>query len=77
MLYRYAQEKGYDVTVSADLSGYADAGSISGYALAALQWANAEGFVSGTGDITLTPQGQATRAQASAMFTRFCERYAL
>ena len=77
VLYRYAQEQGYDVTVSADLSGYADAGSISGYALAALQWANAEGIVGDTGDITLTPQGQATRAQASVMLTRFCERYAL
>ena len=71
---RFAQELVYDVTAAADLSGYADAGSISGYALAAIQWANAEGIISGTSDTTLTPQGQTTRAQAAAMLMRFCEQ---
>ncbi|BFL38582.1 S-layer homology domain-containing protein [Agathobaculum sp. NSJ-28] len=74
ILYRFAQELVYDVTAAADLSGYADAGSISGYALAAIQWANAEGIISGTSDTTLTPQGQTTRAQAAAMLMRFCEQ---
>ena len=75
MLYRFAQVQGYDVTASADLSGYADADKVSAYALAAIQWANAEGIINGTSDTTLTPQGQATRAQAAAMLQRFCERY--
>ncbi len=45
ILYRYAQYKGYDVTASTDLSDYSDVAQVSSYALAALQWANAEGLV--------------------------------
>lgn len=75
MLYRFAQEQDYDVSAAADLSGYADTEQISAYALAALQWANAEGIINGTSDTTLTPQGQTTRAQAAVMLMRFCERY--
>ena len=41
-----------------------------------MDWANATGIVTGTSESTLSPQGQATRAQAAAMFTRFCEQYA-
>lgn len=73
ILYRYAQYKGYDVTASADLSGYSDAAQVSSYALAALQWANAEGLVNGTSGTTLTPGGSATRAQVAVILMRFCE----
>ncbi len=73
ILYRYAQYKGYDVTASADLSGYSDVAQVSSYALAALQWANAEGLVNGTSDTTLTPGGSATRAQVAVILMRFCE----
>ena len=75
MLYRFAQEQGYDVTASADLSGYTDAGEISSYAVYALGWAAAEGIVNGTGGHTLAPQGGADRAQTAAMLMRFCQRY--
>ena len=74
-LYRFAQEQGYDVTASADLSGYTDAGEISSYAVYALGWAVAEGIVNGTGGHTLAPQGGADRAQTAAMLMRFCQRY--
>ena len=47
MLYRYAQNKGYDVTASADLSGYPDAGQIQSWAQEAMTWAVAEGIVEG------------------------------
>ncbi|MBS6639868.1 MAG: S-layer homology domain-containing protein, partial [Clostridiaceae bacterium] len=41
----------------------------------ALQWACGAGIISGTGDgSTLTPQGEATRAQAAVMLMRFCEQ---
>ncbi len=76
ILYRYAQYKGYDVKDSADLSGYADVAQVSNYALAALQWANAEGLVNGTSDTTLTPGGSATRAQVAVILMRFCENIA-
>ena len=72
ILYRYSQYKGYDVTASADLSGYSDIAQVSSYALAALQWAKAEGLVNGT-DTTLTPDGSATRAQVAVILMRFCE----
>ena len=76
ILYRYAQYKGYDVSAKADLIKFIDADEISNYALEALQWANAEGLINGKGDGVLDPKGQATRAEAAAMFTRFCEQYA-
>ena len=75
MLYRFAQTQGYDVTASADLSGYTDAGEISSYAAHALSWASAEGIINGTSGTTLAPQGQATRAQIAVIMMQFCERY--
>ena len=77
ILYRYAQHKGYDTTQGGmAIREYADYGQISSYALEAMDWANATGIVTGTSEKILSPQGQATRAQAAAMFTRFCKQYA-
>ena len=72
MLYRYAQNKGYDVTASADLSGYPDAGKVQTYAQEAMSWAVAEGIVEGM-DGNLNPAGNATRAQIATILMRFCE----
>lgn len=36
-----------------------------------IQWANAKGLITGMTADTLAPQGNATRAQVSAMFQRF------
>ena len=76
MLYRYAQYKGCDVSASADLSGYADAPEINAWATTALQWACAEGLISGTSGTTLTPSGSAARAQVAVILMRFCENVA-
>lgn len=73
ILYRYAQYKGYDVSAKADLNKFTDADEISNYALEALQWANAEGLINGKGDGVLDPKGQATRAEAAVILTRFNE----
>ena len=73
ILYRYAQMKGYDVTEKADLTGYADSAAISGYAVEAMQWANANVIVNGMTATTLAPQGTATRAQVATMLMNFCE----
>ena len=75
ILYRYAQRMGYDVSIGEDTNilSYTDAPDVSGYAVAALQWACGAGIIRGTGDgSTLTPQGGATRAQAAVILTRFC-----
>jgi hypothetical protein len=73
ILYRYAAYKGYDVTASADLSKFTDAGKISSYAATAMSWANATGLITGMTDTTLAPQGSAIRAQAATILMRFCE----
>ena len=73
MLYRYAQNKGYDVTASADLSGYPDAGQIQDYAQPAMAWAVAENIIQGMEDGTLKPAGNASRAQIATILMRFCE----
>ena len=73
ILYRYAQYKGYDVTKKVDLSGYSDNGQVSAYAKDALAWANAAKLINGVTNTTLAPQGNATRAQVSAILHRFCD----
>lgn len=73
MLYNYAKYKGYDVTASADLSKFADNASVSTWAQPAMQWAVAEGYISGMGDNQLAPQGTATRAEIASVIMRFME----
>lgn len=73
MLYNYAKYKGYDVTASADLSAFADTASVSTWAQPAMQWAVAEGYISGMGDSQLAPQGTATRAEIASVIMRFME----
>ena len=75
MLYRYAQIKGYDVSVgeSTNILSYVDATSISEYAMSAFQWACGSGLTEGDENGALTPLATATRARAAAMIMRFCE----
>lgn len=78
MLYRFTQEQGYDVSIgeNTNILSYTDVADLSEYAISAMQWAVGAGIINGTGDgSTLSPQGQATRAQAAVMLTRFCEEY--
>ena len=71
ILYNYEKKQGGSVSAFANLSGFADADTVSGYAQDALRWAVSEGIISGTSSTTLSPQGQATRAQTAAMLHRF------
>lgn len=77
ILYRYAVYKGYDVSIGEDtnLLSYDDFADLSEYAIPAMQWACGTGIVNGTSESTLTPQGEAERAQVAAMLMRFCEQY--
>ncbi len=73
MLYRYAVSKGMvKGPATADLSVFADANSVSSYAVEAMQWAVSAGLISGM-DGKLNPQGSATRAQVATMLMRFAE----
>ncbi len=72
MLYRYAKFKGVDVeSVTGDISAYKDKGDVSSWALEAMLWANAEGYINGMTTDTLVPQGQATRAQMATILVRY------
>ena len=74
IMYRYAQYKGYDVSVgeNTNILSYGDAETVSAYAVPAMQWACGAGLVNGI-DGNLVPAGNATRAQAAAILHRFCE----
>lgn len=67
MLYRYAGEP----DGAADLSAYADAGSVSAYAEKAVQWCVKNGILTGKTSSTLAPKATATRAECAAMLQRF------
>lgn len=75
ILYRYAKQKGYDVSKSAALTAFSDADKVSGYASEAMQWAVAEGLLQGSNG-KLNPQGSATRAQVATILMRFMEKFA-
>ena len=78
MLWRYAQKVGCDMHIGEDTNilSYTEGADLSEYAVPAMQWAVGAGIINGTGDgSTLTPQGEATRAQTAVMLMRFCERY--
>ena len=73
ILYRTAKLLGRDVSARADLSGYTDAANVGEYAVEAMQWAVAQGLLTGTDAGALLPSGSATRSQAAALLMRFCE----
>lgn len=73
ILYRYAQQKGLDVSGRADLSVYADAGQVSPYAKDAMAWAVHTQLITGVDSRTLQPGGSAVRAQVATILMRFCQ----
>ena len=77
MLYRFAQEQGYDVFIGEDTNilSYTDVADLSEYAISAMQWACGAGIMEGNAGY-LTPQGDATRAEIATMLMRFCGYYA-
>ena len=77
IFYRYADYKGYDLTVKGDLDKFKDADKITDYAKTAMQWAVGSSLVKGKSGNLLDPQGTATRAEIAAMLHRFIEKYEL
>ena len=74
ILCNYAAYKGEDVSSGAALDGYSDAASVSDWAGESVEWAVAEGLLSGVTNNELAPQGSAARAQVAAMLQRFNAR---
>ena len=71
ILYRYAEYKGYDISKASSLSGFGDSAAVSAYAVPAMEWAVACGYISGFPDKTLRPQENASRAQVASILARF------
>ncbi|MBQ7160581.1 MAG: S-layer homology domain-containing protein [Clostridia bacterium] len=70
-LYKYSELKGKDVSGSADLSAFADAGKVSKWALTAVKWAVAVKLISGVTKTELSPKSGATRAQAAVIIKNY------
>ena len=77
IFYRYADYKGYDLTVKGNPDTFKDADKITDYAKTAMQWTVGSGLVKGKSSNLLDPQGTATRAEIAAMLHRFIEKYEL
>ncbi len=73
LLCNFAAQQGMDTTARSDLSNFDDAAAVSDWAQDAVSWAHAEGLLAGTSATTLSPQGEATRAQLAAMLVRFSD----
>ena len=69
-LFRYAVASGMDAVTLADLiSGFADAASVPGYAVSAMNWALSQGIMQGSGG-RLLPNGTCTRGQLMTFLYR-------
>ena len=74
IFYRYADYKGYKLTVTGNLDKFEDADKITDYANTVMQWAVGNGLIKGKTETLLDPQGTATRAEIAAMLHRFVEK---
>ena len=74
MLYTYDKKFGgneYKVSNRISITGYSDYSQISSYARQAMSWAVANGIISGTSSITLSPKAKCTRAQIAVIVKAF------
>lgn len=76
ILYRYANVKGYDVTKTGDLGTYNDGAKTSTWAQTAMEWAVANGVLSGKDGNRLDPKGAASRAEVAQILMNFCTNVA-
>jgi uncharacterized repeat protein (TIGR02543 family) len=73
ILLNYAKYKETASNNENDLKNYIDSNEISGWALDAMKWANAEGLITGRGSSTLEPIGTANRAEVATILMRYIE----
>ncbi len=75
MLYCYAQYRGLDTaTTEENLTSFADAAQVSGYAVSAMNWAVGAGVINGT-DSGLAPKATATRAEVAQILMNFDQKF--
>lgn len=71
MLCGYAAFAGADVTARADLSAFGDAADVPAWALAEMQWANAQQLILGRDGKLLAPNAAATRAEMASILSGY------
>lgn len=74
ILYNYAKYVGMDTSARGDLAKYNDKAKVAGWATEAMEWAIGSGLISGMGNNTLNPQGNATRAQAAVIYEKLIKQ---
>lgn len=75
MLYRYAETKGIDLSVTADLTAFTDGNTVSSWCKEEMSWAVAAKLITGYENNTIRPQGKATRAEAATVIMRYDEAF--
>lgn len=75
ILYRYTQYRGIDVSNKTNLNKFPDSFRVSGFAQKGMEWAVAEGIISGNEDGTLAPTAPADRAASAMMMKRFITKF--
>ena len=76
MMYNYAKNEGYDISSKKSLEQFSDGQYVSTYAKNAMEWAVANGIITGKDSGTrLDPQGLANRGECAAILLRFLEKY--
>lgn len=74
ILYRYTAYKDVSVSANGWASSYPDVGSVSTWAVAAMQWAVRQEYITGSvvnGQVFLLPEASASRAQIATILTRY------
>ena len=71
ILYRYDTFAGNAPKSESKLGTYKDAKEVQSWAYDAMSWANAEGLINGTSASTLSPNGNASRAQVATILSRY------
>ena len=76
MMYRYAKLCNLDISQTANINSFPDASIVSEYAREAMRWAVGSGMIQGDQG-NLNPHGDANRAQAATIITRYIQSYGL
>lgn len=75
ILYRYLVSKGGDISAAAGLGAFSDSGSVSDWAVQAMEWAVGAGLLNGKSGGRLDPKGHATRAEIAQILMVFDMKY--
>lgn len=71
--YTYSSKKGYNVANKADLSVFSDFQSVHVWAIDAVEWAVANGIITGTSSAKLAPRTSASRVEIAVIVRKYVE----